>query len=241
MTELNDRQTTYLRAALEIDQRQERWHKAAFERGDFNESRRAAADWRAMPFGRRIDLSGQPATPLREACGGADEGSGATWAALERRGLVQVTDRAVHFSAAGLVLPHVTLTVAGRRAARALQGEPASERAAPGVLARSTWKALAAARRAGDAGVKDEQGGGWYGGIPWSVWLRLRNFKGGDLVTEFNHPGDPSRGVWSRDHFIRLSGRGQVYYVSKWAANHAAYPDIDAPAPAGLSDQQGGG
>lgn len=235
MTELNDRQTTYLRAALEIDQRQERWHKAAFERGDFTESRRAAADWRAMPFGRRLDLAGQPATPLREACGGADEGSGATWAALERRGLVHVQNRAVHACAAGLVLPHVTLTTAGRKLARTLPGESAPERRAPGVLSRGSWKALASAKRAGEAGVKDEQGGGWYGGIPWGVWLRLRNFKGGDLVEEFSHLVQVF-GNWRREHFIRLSERGQVYYVSKWRANRDAYPDIEAPAPAGQQE-----
>jgi len=239
MTELNDRQRTYLLAALEIDQRQQRFHKEAFGRGDFDESCRPAADWRAMPFGRRDDFEARPPTPLREACGGADEGSGATWAALARRRLVSVQDRPVHRSPCGLILPHVTLTPAGRRMALALKGEAPMPRA-PGVLAYGTWRALSAAQRAGRAGLKDDQGGGWYGGIPWRTWLLLRNFRGGGLVEEFSRwvpqPQRLNPGHREREHFIRLSERGCTYYASKWAANRDAYPDIDAPDPSEVTD-----
>lgn len=231
---LNARQHTYLLAALEIDQHHEHLHALAFRRGSFEESRRPASDWRAMPFGRFQDVRGCPPTPLRQECGGADEGSGSTWAALERRGLVTVAERQPHGALGDSTLPHVTLTPKGRRLARELKGETVQPKLR-GVLARSTWAALAAAWQAGPAGLRDD-GGGWYGDMPWDTWLLLRNRRGGDdLVEEFSvrepspRQGDP--GHHERVSFLRLTERGRAFYAERWAVNQAAHPEVDAPSP----------
>lgn len=226
--ELNARQRTYLLAALEVDQRQETRHKRAFQSGEWAESRRPSSDWRGMPFGRWTDILGQPPTALREACGGADEGSGSTWASLARRGLVRLQDRQAWGHP--VELPHVTLTPKGRKLARELTGTVV-ERRAPGVLARSTWKALAAAWNAGEAGLRDP-GGSWYGGVHWNTWLLLLNRRSGPLVeSRSQEERHPTLGAYRQVYFLRLNEAGCTYYRERWAANSAAYPDVEAPNP----------
>ncbi|ULH13929.1 hypothetical protein MF271_00945 (plasmid) [Deinococcus sp. KNUC1210] len=204
-------------------------HKQAFQRGHWQEARRPAAEWRPMPFGRWLDIPGLPPTPLRQACGGADEGSGSTWAALQRRGFVQVCDRTIE--GRGYSLPHVTLSIRGRKFARELAGTPV-ERRAPGVLAQSTWKALAAAWNAGETGLIDT-GGGWHGGIGWDTWLVLRNrTSGGDLTESVRRLEKyPKMRTERWVYYLRLSDAGRTYYMQRWEANSAAYPEIDAPNP----------
>lgn len=171
MDDLNERQRKYLLAALEVDQHVEQMHKMAFQRGRFDEASRPATDWRAMPFGVNFGYGGAVPTMLRKECGGADEGSGSTWAALERRGLLSVRERET-YGYSGQVLPHIALTPKGRKLARILKGEPLAAKP-KGALARATWKALAAGWKAGEQGLWDERGGDWYGGVNGDIWLML--------------------------------------------------------------------
>lgn len=236
MADLNERQRKYLLAALEVDQHMERWHKQAFGRGDFDESRRPASDWRAMPFGVLHGYGGPIPTMLRRECGGADEGSGSTWAALARRGLLLVQDRPT-YRHPDQPLPHITLTTAGRKQARELKGEKA-QRKPRGALSRATWKALAAGYRAGDQGLWDEKGGSWYGGVSWDLWLMLLRHTGrrprwfeeiSRLLTEEERRA--TFALSSRVHGVKITAEGRYKYVEAWAVNHPLYPDIDAPEP----------
>lgn len=164
---LNPRQLDYLRAAYEIDQRQEAHHKRSFNAGDWGESRRPASEWRWIPFGRFLHLRGQPPTPLREACPDVDEGSGSTWSALGRRGLLEVQERPVYLAGGAYRLLHVHLFPKGRKLARSLKTEqpPAPPK---GSNSRWTWRALATAYAAGEEGVPGA-GGGTFGGIGWAL------------------------------------------------------------------------
>ncbi|MDP9766105.1 hypothetical protein [Deinococcus enclensis] len=241
MSELNDRQRKYLLAALEVDQHNERWHKLAFQRGDFDESRRPASDWRAMPFGVLHGMGGPVPTMLRTECGGADEGSGATWAALARRGLLHVQDRAT-YRHPDQPLPHITLTPAGRKYARELKGETPTTRP-KGGLSRATWKALAAGYQAGEQGLWDERGGSWYGGVSWDVWLMLLRFRGSRprwfeetsrWLTEEER--QTSFSLSGRVHGVKITDDGRYKYEQVWAVNHQLHPDIDAPQPSEVTD-----
>ncbi|ABW35086.1 hypothetical protein Dgeo_3045 (plasmid) [Deinococcus geothermalis DSM 11300] len=234
--ELNARQRLYLLAALKIDQRQEAHHSQAFARGDLSEAQRPASEWRWMPYGRWLHLWGTPPTPLREEItrDEVDEGTGSTWAALERRGLIETQSREVRAGGVKYHLQHVKLTVKGRKLARQLAGHgPAVPK---GVISPWSWKALALAWQAGEGGVPGE-GGGRYGGIGWGTWLVLRNRRNGrDLVEEFVHHRETwltAQGTYSGQdvYHIRLTEAGRAYYRERWAANHAEYPDVEAPEP----------
>ncbi|MBZ9752160.1 hypothetical protein GO986_12005 [Deinococcus sp. HMF7620] len=243
---LNDRQRQYLLAALEVDQHQERWHKLAFGRGDFDESRRPASDWRALPFGVLHGLGGPIPTMLRTECQGADEGSGSTWSALARRGLLTVQHRPT-YRHPDQPLPHITLTAAGRKHARELKGEKPAPKP-KGALSRATWKALAAGYRAGDQGLWDERGGSWYGGVSWDMWLLLLRFRGSRprwfeevsrLLTEEERRSALVLG--HRLHGVQITEEGRWKYEQAWAVNHQLHPDIEAPNPnASVPSAKGG-
>lgn len=240
--DLNERQRAYLLASLRTDQAAEEHHKRAYQRGNFDESRRPASDWRAMPFGVILGYGGPVPTMLRRECGGADEGSGSAWAALAKRGLLTVQDRDVHYHP-GEVLPRITLTTKGRKLARELSGQKLEKRP-KGVLMRSTWRTLAAAWAAGETGLQS-RGGGDYGGVSWDTWLSLLNYRTGGrrvpLVQEFSRKeplplrDDPYH--HQNVYFIRLTEAGRAFYVQRWEANHAAYPDIEAPKPRVSTDK----
>ena len=231
--DLNERQRQYLLAAFEIDQHAEQMHAQAFQRGRFDESRRPASDWRAMPFGVNYGYGGAVPTMLRKECGGADEGSGATWAALERRGLLTVRERDT-YDYPSQVLPHVTLTTKGRKLARELRGEKAPTKQ-KGALARSTWKALAAGWKAGELGLWDERGGDWYGGVSGDTWLMLtRSTKTRPAwFTSVQRPRPKGRPTLlaGPEYGVKINAEGRAKYWASWEVNKAKHPDIDAPNP----------
>lgn len=241
--ELNERQRTYLLAALEIDQHQEVMHKRAFQRGNFDESRRPASEWRAMAFGVVYGPGGPLPTMLRTECKQVDEGSGSTWAALERRGYLTVREAEVQYYP-GQRLPHIILTSKGRRAARELKGEklPAKPKSA---LARSTWKALAAGWKAGEHGLWDERGGDWFGGISWDTWLMLvRGTKHrGPWFDEISRsmPDEHKQHIFAltgQQHGVKINVEGMRKYLQTWEVNHQLHPDIDAPNPWQVQEAQ---
>lgn len=241
--DLNERQCTYLLAALEVDQNAEQMHAQAFQRGRFDESSRPASDWRAMPFSVTYGYGGAVPTMLRKECGGADEGSGSTWAVLKRRGLLTVRDRDT-YDYPGQVLPHITLTTRGRKLARELKGEklPAKPK---GALSRSTWKALVAGWKAGESGLWDERGGDWFGGISWDTWLMLvRGTKHRrpwfDGISR-SMPDEHKQHIFAltgQQHGVKINVEGMRKYLQSWAVNHQLYPDIDAPDPMRVQEAQ---
>ncbi|MFE5589185.1 hypothetical protein [Streptomyces sp. NPDC056549] len=126
---LNERQQTYLEVLFAADQDKEmeqnrRWHATR--------ERQPAEQWRWIPYG--ADHPAVEATPVQRHLGRLhvlDAGSGATLAALQRRGLIELR-RVVQDGPVGPVWHvQVRLTRAGRAAGRALQTRTA-EQTTPG-------------------------------------------------------------------------------------------------------------
>ncbi|WP_291427105.1 hypothetical protein [Deinococcus sp.] len=232
--DLNERQRRYLLAAYKTDQAYEEAHKRAFQRGDYDESRRPASDWRAMAFGVLHGIGGAVPTMLRNECkGDVDEGSGSTWAALERRELLSVKDQEVRYHP-GQILPHITLTPKGRKLARELKGDKAPTKQ-KGEVSRSTWKALVAGWIAGEAGLWDERGGDWYGGVSGDTWLMLtrRTKQRAAWFTDVQRraaEGQPAS-FGGFQYGVKITPAGIAKYWDSWEVNRAKYPDIDAPNP----------
>src|SRR5436305_12150072 len=80
--DLNKRQQTYLIAVYEVDQAQEAAIKDAAARGQWNST--PASVWRWMPY----NASGAALLRKIQDAGYQDQGTGSTFQALERRGLV---------------------------------------------------------------------------------------------------------------------------------------------------------
>lgn len=133
--DLNARQQTYLDVLFAIDQDNEsaqarRWHATR--------ERQPAEQWRWITYG--IDHPAAEATQVQQQLGQRhvlDAGAGATLAALQRRGLIEVR-RVAQDGVAGTVWhTQVRLTRAGRTAGRALQ--PASAEQAPDPSLLPEW------------------------------------------------------------------------------------------------------
>lgn len=107
--ELNKRQRTYLQAVYDADQAQEQAIKNAAARGRWNHT--PASVWRWIPY------NAADAALLRkiQEAGYRDEGTGSTFAALERRGLVFTKYEA---DVLGFSILFVQITKAGRKIVR---------------------------------------------------------------------------------------------------------------------------
>jgi hypothetical protein len=133
--ELNDRQQATLKAVFELDQAAEEAHRAAGARGQYD--RAPASQWRQIDFAlitpaTRRRVSRQVfSTDLQhrlDAAGYDNQGNGSTMTALTARGLIRQGERDSFFGP----LRTVTLTTAGRAAARAGTALPATPKAALG-------------------------------------------------------------------------------------------------------------
>ncbi|MFJ4836176.1 hypothetical protein ACIP79_40745 [Streptomyces sp. NPDC088747] len=122
---LNERQQTYLEVLFTIDQDNEiaqkrRWHTTG--------ERQPAEQWRWITYG--VDHPMADATPVQQQLGRRhvlDAGAGATLAALQRRGLIEVR-RVTQDSPTGPIRhTQLRLTRSGRAAGRALRPEPAEQ------------------------------------------------------------------------------------------------------------------
>ncbi len=162
---VNQRQQQYMLTIFETDQEQEADERGMWQRGG---KPRLAREWRWMEYGVFDGVGSTLYTKLylRTLI---DEGTGSTFAALEKRGFIKC--KYTHTRRNGdrtfdsfLMLQ---ITKEGRALVRSAPGAKASRSGAPGTLREWHWKALAEAWKARPAGVKDENG--YYGlsvGIP---------------------------------------------------------------------------
>jgi transcriptional regulator with XRE-family HTH domain len=120
-----------------------------------------AAEWRKLPLALRAAPAAVGYTRLQERLrkrGVHDPGVGQTVHALERRGLLVVTEDRVEHPAAGEVgRVLVEITRRGRAAARAGLGEPREPDPAPHLLSEWLWGVVARVAAAEPAGLEDDQ------------------------------------------------------------------------------------
>jgi transcriptional regulator with XRE-family HTH domain len=120
-----------------------------------------AAEWRKLPLALRAVPSVVGYTRLQERLrqqGVHDPGAGQTVHALERRGLLVVTEDRVEHPAAGEVgRVLVEITRRGRAAARAGLGEPREPDPAPHLLSEWLWGVVARVAAAEPVGLEDDQ------------------------------------------------------------------------------------
>jgi hypothetical protein len=120
-----------------------------------------AAEWRKLPLALRAAPAAVGYTRLQERLrqhGVHDPGAGQTVHALERRGLLVVTEDRVEHPAAGEVgRVLVEITRRGRAAARAGVGEPREPDPAPHLLSEWLWGVVARVAAAEPAGLEDDQ------------------------------------------------------------------------------------
>ncbi len=119
------------------------------------------AEWRRLPLTLRAVPSVVGYTRLQErlrARGVHDPGAGQTVHALERRGLLMITEDVVDHPGVGEVSRVlVEITRRGRAAARAGLGEPREPDAAAHLLSEWLWGVLARVADAEPAGLDDDQ------------------------------------------------------------------------------------
>ncbi|MEV5989208.1 hypothetical protein AB0L85_30175 [Streptomyces sp. NPDC052051] len=129
---LNERQHAYLKVLFTIDQDNEsaqnrRWHATR--------ERQPAEQWRWITYG--VDHPTADATAVQQQLGQRhvlDAGAGATLAALQRRGLIELRRVAQDSPTGPIWHTQVRLTRAGRAAGRALQPESAEATTGPFLL-----------------------------------------------------------------------------------------------------------
>jgi hypothetical protein len=120
---LNERQQIYLEVLYAIDRDNEeaqarRWHATR--------ERQPAEQWRWITYG--VDHPAASATPVQQQLGQRhmlDAGAGATLAALQRRGLIELRRTAQDSPGGPVWHTQVRLTRTGRAAGRALRPSPA--------------------------------------------------------------------------------------------------------------------
>jgi len=220
--DLNKRQQTYLKAIFEVDQAQEAVIKAA------SESER----W--IPYN-------QEGATLRHTITASDhddQGSGATFAALERRGLVIIK---YETDGSGTLILFVQITQAGCEVVRDAQSQKTPKPLLGRTLQARHWRALMKAYTAGDEGIRPD------GHITWNTtWRVLRNYrvngKVRPLVEEGKISAQPRRAFesYSASQAIRIyiTVFGKQFYRDNWQRYRDLYPDVDAPHPNLLTKQQ---
>jgi len=206
--ELNERQRAYLRALYDCDQATETERRERAARGHWD--RTPASEWRWQMYGPVAPPS-QLYTALHSA-GLVDPGTGATWQALENRGLVGC--RIVR-DAFGAPLLEVQITPAGRKAVRAASGEQRPKPPPKGQLRERQWAALTRLYAAGDAGELSEDLMYGRAGFDWMrTLLRLRDYKPQPLMEEYRTPyHDNGDGTYrAPESRMRITAFGRDYY-----------------------------
>jgi hypothetical protein len=229
--DLNDRQRAYLLAIFEADQAVEADMRSIPYRPF--QSRPKASEWRWLEYSEAVPEIGKPASRLYEAIkktAPIDQGTGATFAALADRGLVDVDWRDTNVW--GQRKPYLRLTPTGRRLARSWTGAKVFKAPPAGTLREWHWRALAKAYAAGDEGL-DKEPYGDYGRIGWSTWLRLRDYKWGALVEERASGTDrnDATGTVHTIYRIGITTAGRALYEREWARYRELYPDVHTPEP----------
>ncbi len=216
MKDINERQRTYLAALYDCDQGKEQARRLDAARGRFD--RTPASEWRWVMYGPVA-----PPSALYSALAGhIDQGTGATWQALEDRGLCHC--RTTH-DAFGVPLLEVQITPAGRKLIRAARGEVRPKAAPKGQLKERQWAALVRLVAAGDSGIDNDTLLYAKGGFDWYQTIRRLVDYQPALVEAFT--------VYSpyTQTFYRATSAGRAYYEAEHARYRALYPNVDAPQP----------
>jgi hypothetical protein len=219
--DLNKRQQVYLQAVYEVDQATEVAIKGAGARGRWNST--PASEWRWMPY----NASGAALLHRIQGAGYRDEGTGSTFAALERRGLVLC--KYEPGSLGGPIL-FVQITKAGRKLVREALAIAPAKKLPVGTLREWHWRALCRAYVRGEQGLPyDSDLGDGFGYVSWNTCLRLLDYrvKGQDrpLIRE---------GRRGEQFALVITEFGKQYYYENWQRYHELYPDVDAPKPESL-------
>lgn len=217
MKELNDRQRIYLAALYDCDQAKEQERRLWAARGFYD--RVAASEWRWVMYGPVA-----PPSALYSALDGhIDQGTGATWQALEDRGLCRCRTTPDAFD---VPLLEVQITPAGRKLMRAARGETRPKAAPKGQLKERQWAALARLYTAGEHGIDNDTLLYAKGGFDWHATIRrLVDYR--PPLVEYVPVYQPSlRGLY------RITADGRAYYEGEHARYCALYPNVDAPQPA---------
>jgi hypothetical protein len=159
-----------------------------------------------------------------------DEGTGSTWQALARRGLIK-TRYVGHPLVRRAELLEVQLTPLGRRMMRTVEPGTTKRRRPPGTLTEWQWRCLVQIYAAMPEGISYEYG---YQGIGDTTIRRLEEGQDGKLVQEVDpETGEAAAPWWSAKgrRALRLTERGRAYYLQHHAAYRERYPDVAAPAP----------
>ena len=162
-----------------------------------------------------------------------DEGTGSTFEALERRGLItcKYTWKRKNGEQVDERLLMVQITKEGRKLVRSATGAQRESPLPPGTLREWHWRAMAEAWKARPEGLQSRHGE-HYGHISWNTWLRLRDYKDGALIEEYQTWGEklPHMSATPQIYWIRLSPYGEQFYRDNWQRYHDLYPNVDAQA-----------
>jgi len=221
-----------LQFVYEVDQEQEKDERGVWSRGG---TPRPASEWRWMEYGTFYGIH----TPLKMKIflrQLQDEGTGSTFEALERRGLItcKYTWKRKNGDRVDERLLMVQITKEGRKLVRSATGAKPEKALPTGTLREWHCRAMAMAWKGRPEGVMAS--GGWYGDyghIGWNTWLRLRDYKAGALVEEYHTTGpySPASARTLDTLWIRLTPFGGQYYRDNWQKYREMYPEVDAPAP----------
>ncbi len=234
--DLNARQQAYLTAVYEVDQAQEANIKRLGSQGRFVNT--PASQWRWMPY----NASGAALLRKIQDAGYQDQGTGSTFEALERRGLLLC--KYEPGSLGGPIL-FVQITRAGRKLVREALGIKPALPLPVGTLREWHWRALCRAYVRGEQGMGyDIDTGDGFGYVSWNTVLRLRDYrvKGEDrpLVAWVRIPCEPRLSRrWPGDDGVMVNERsalcitefGKQYYRENWQRYRELYPDVEAPEP----------
>lgn len=232
--DLNERQRQYLQAIYDQDQENERYEKGQWARGG---RPRPAIEWRWMFYGVFPETGSD--SPLRrrlKVTDLVDPGTGSTLQALEARSYILCRYEPVPV---GDPLVYVQITPRGRKLVREATGEQREKPSPPGTLREWHWKAMAEAWKARPAGIMAEYGD--YGHISWNTWLRIRDYKAGALIEEYQTWTQVQRAThgdtWMESrpvYWIRLTPFGEQFYYENWQRYREMYPEVDAPVPGAI-------
>jgi transcriptional regulator with XRE-family HTH domain len=178
--ELNSRQHAYLIACFHADQAAQ---AVAAHQLSSSQNRARSQEWRKLPFSVKADPAFTGYTALQEELrrmGRHDAGAGATLHALERRGLIKLSQDQVAIAPFGF-LPRtlVEMTRQGRACARFGLGENAPARNAGSMLPEWLWRSLVIVASCGKKGLPEGE-----------LWGKARFYLG----TGYRPGGAMSRG-----------------------------------------------
>lgn len=206
--ELNPRQQKYLALIYRVDQASEKDAKQGWFRG---EERRPASEWRWLFYGE-LNFTESRLKSLLRAAGYVDPGTGSTFKALARRGLIECAGEVPALT--------IKMTKLGRRIVRVGMNMPTARRTRTpkGMLSQKAWCALTLAYQKREEGLASGPNDPYHycQGIHTSVWERLINH---------NPP------LVARPKSYRPTACGTLFYLRHYQRYREVYPEIDAPIP----------